>query len=111
MTANCVEIVSFDKSQILNYTVHDQRFLTEKERSRALCPARKKRGTIMLTLDKIYHAAFVLRDVARRTDLIEAPHLSRHGGQLYLKTENLQVTGSFKVRGSIISRAVFIAVS
>jgi len=24
----------------------------------------------MLTLDKIYHAAFVLRDVARRTDLI-----------------------------------------
>ena len=26
----------------------------------------------MLTLDKIYHAAFVLRDVARRTDLIEA---------------------------------------
>ena len=54
----------------------------------------------MLTLDKIYHAAFVLRDVARRTDLIEAPHLSRHGGQLYLKTENLQVTGSFKVRGA-----------
>ena len=27
----------------------------------------------MLTLDKIYHAAFVLKDVARRTDLIEAP--------------------------------------
>ena len=26
----------------------------------------------MLTLDKIYHAAFVLRDVARRTDLIAA---------------------------------------
>ena len=54
----------------------------------------------MLTLDKIYHAAFVLRDVARRTDLIEAPHLSHHGEQLYLKTENLQVTGSFKVRGA-----------
>ena len=27
----------------------------------------------MLTLDKIYHAAFVLKDVARKTDLIEAP--------------------------------------
>ena len=26
----------------------------------------------MLTLDKIYHAAFVLKDVARKTDLIEA---------------------------------------
>ena len=31
----------------------------------------------MLTLDKIYHAAFVLKDVARRTDLIEAPKLSK----------------------------------
>ena len=31
----------------------------------------------MLTLDKIYHAAFVLKDVARKTDLIEAPKLSK----------------------------------
>ena len=53
----------------------------------------------MLTLDKIYHAAFVLKDVARRTDLIEAPKLSKDC-HLYLKTENLQVTGSFKVRGA-----------
>ena len=53
----------------------------------------------MLTLDKIYHAAFVLKDIARRTDLIEAPQLSQ-GCRLYLKTENLQVTGSFKVRGA-----------
>ena len=29
----------------------------------------------MLTLDKIYHAAFVLKDVARKTDLIEAGSL------------------------------------
>ena len=53
----------------------------------------------MLTLDKIYHAAFVLKDVARKTDLIEAPRLSKDC-QLYLKTENLQVTGSFKVRSN-----------
>ena len=53
----------------------------------------------MLTLDKIYHAAFVLKDVARKTDLIAAPRLSEDC-QLYLKTENLQVTGSFKVRGA-----------
>ena len=53
----------------------------------------------MLTLDKIYHAAFVLKDVARKTDLIEAPRLSKDC-RLYLKTENLQVTGSFKVRGA-----------
>ena len=30
----------------------------------------------MVTLDKVYHAAFVLKSVARKTDLIEAPKLS-----------------------------------
>lgn len=53
----------------------------------------------MVTLDKIYHAAFVLKGVARKTDLIEAPSLSSDT-HIYLKTENLQVTGSFKVRGA-----------
>jgi len=53
----------------------------------------------MLTLDKIYQAAFVLRDVARRTDLIQARNMSTDC-DLYLKTENLQLTGSFKLRGA-----------
>lgn len=53
----------------------------------------------MLTLDKIYHASFVLKKIARKTDLIAAPNLAP-GLDLYLKTENLQVTGSFKVRGA-----------
>lgn len=53
----------------------------------------------MVTLDKVYHAAFVLKDVARKTDLIEAPTLSKDS-TIYLKTENLQVTGSFKLRGA-----------
>lgn len=53
----------------------------------------------MLTLDKIYHASFMLKSVARKTDLIAAPNLSA-GKELYLKTENLQVTGSFKLRGA-----------
>ena len=53
----------------------------------------------MVTLDKIYHAAFVLKQVARRTDMIHAPKLSQNCG-LYLKTENLQLTGSFKLRGA-----------
>ncbi len=53
----------------------------------------------MLTLDKIYHAAFVLREVIRETDLIPAPKINPEA-QVYLKTENLQVTGSFKVRGA-----------
>ncbi len=53
----------------------------------------------MLTLDKIYHAGFVLKDVIRPTDVIYAAGLSRKA-EVYLKTENLQVTGSFKVRGA-----------
>ena len=53
----------------------------------------------MLTLDKIYHAAFVLRNVVRKTDLIYAPRLSGRC-EMHLKTENLQLTGSFKVRGA-----------
>ena len=53
----------------------------------------------MVTLDKVYHAAFVLKSVARKTDLIEAPKLS-DDYTLYLKTENLQHTGSFKLRGA-----------
>ncbi|MBE6852111.1 MAG: threonine ammonia-lyase [Ruminococcus sp.] len=53
----------------------------------------------MLTLDKIYHANFVLKNVVRKTDLIPAPKINPEC-DVYLKTENLQVTGSFKVRGA-----------
>lgn len=52
-----------------------------------------------LTLDKVYHAGYVLRNVVRRTDVIAAP-LINPGADIYLKTENLQITGSFKVRGA-----------
>lgn len=53
----------------------------------------------MLTLDNVYRASYVLRDVVRKTDVIHAPKL-KPGTELYLKTENLQITGSFKIRGS-----------
>ena len=53
----------------------------------------------MLTLDKIYHAAFVLKDVIRRTELVPAPNVNPNA-TIFLKPENLQLTGSFKVRGS-----------
>lgn len=53
----------------------------------------------MLTLDKIYNASHVLRSVIRKTDLIHAP-LVNPDSEIYLKTENLQITGSFKVRGA-----------
>ncbi len=53
----------------------------------------------MLTLDKIYHASYVLKDVIRPTHIVKAPAISSEC-EVYLKPENLQITGSFKVRGS-----------
>ena len=53
----------------------------------------------MLTLDKIYHAKYVLGSIIRQTDLIKAPNINPEC-DIYLKPENLQVTGSFKVRGA-----------
>lgn len=53
----------------------------------------------MLTLDKVYHASFVLKNMIRRTDMIMAPNINPES-EIHLKTENLQVTGSFKVRGA-----------
>ena len=53
----------------------------------------------MLSLDRVYKASTVLKEIIRETDLIAAPKLHQ-GCNVYLKTENLQVTGSFKIRGS-----------
>lgn len=53
----------------------------------------------MLTLENVYKAAFVLKDIIRNTELIHAPQLNPDV-DLYIKPENLQVTGSFKVRGA-----------
>ena len=53
----------------------------------------------MLTIDNVYRAKSALKGVIRKTDVIYAPKLCQ-GADLYLKTENLQVTGSFKVRGA-----------
>ncbi|MCM1365049.1 MAG: threonine ammonia-lyase [Faecalibacterium sp.] len=52
-----------------------------------------------VTLDRVYKAAQVLKEITRETDMIYAPNI-RHDSNIYLKTENLQVTGSFKIRGS-----------
>ena len=53
----------------------------------------------MLTLDNVYRASYALKNVIRKTDVIYAPKL-RSDAEIYLKTETLQITGSFKVRGS-----------
>lgn len=53
----------------------------------------------MLTIDKIYAARNVLKKVIRPTAVIPAFALS-DTNKVYLKTENLQRTGSFKIRGA-----------
>ena len=53
----------------------------------------------MITLDSIYRASFALKDIIRRTDLIYAPQINPESW-IYLKPENLQYTGSFKLRGA-----------
>lgn len=53
----------------------------------------------MLTIEKVKDAAKTLSSVARKTDLIHASTMP-DDGEIYLKSENLQITGSFKVRGA-----------
>lgn len=53
----------------------------------------------MVTIDKIFHASVVLKDIIRPTPLAKAYGIAPEC-ELYLKPENLQNTGSFKLRGS-----------
>jgi threonine dehydratase len=53
----------------------------------------------MLSLDRIYLAEHVLKDVIRETALVSAPKINPES-EIYLKPESLQITGSFKVRGA-----------
>ncbi len=59
----------------------------------------KRLGENMITLDTVYKASHALKDVVRLTDIIPAKSLSEKC-ELFLKTENLQLTGSFKLRGA-----------
>ncbi len=56
----------------------------------------------MLSYDLIAEAADRLRKRVRRTELIQSHNLSeRLGFPVYFKCENLQRTGSFKIRGAL----------
>jgi len=55
----------------------------------------------LLDIKKIYDARERIKDVAVDTPFSYAPHLSDISGcEVYLKKENLQVTGAFKIRGA-----------
>lgn len=53
----------------------------------------------MLELSEIYKAAHTLKEAIRHTSLIAAPQINPES-EIYLKPENLQYTGSFKLRGA-----------
>ena len=55
----------------------------------------------MLSLEKIYKAKDRIKDIVIDTPFSYAPYLSELSGcEVYLKKENLQVTGAFKIRGA-----------
>lgn len=55
----------------------------------------------MLTIDRFKEARSTLRGVIAKTELVYSRYLSELcGNQVYLKPENLQVTGAYKIRGA-----------
>lgn len=52
-----------------------------------------------LEISEVYRAAQVLRDVARHPRLIGVPKINPDS-EVYIKPENLQLTGAFKLRGA-----------
>ena len=52
-----------------------------------------------LNMQEVYRASYVLKPIIRETLLIPSTKV-REGTQIFIKPENLQVTGSFKVRGA-----------
>lgn len=55
----------------------------------------------MLTLKEFKEARSVLSGVIRNTSLVYSPAFSKAtGNQIYIKPENMQVTGAYKIRGA-----------
>jgi len=58
-------------------------------------------STPNVTLHDVYKARQIIAPLVLRTPLIHSPQLTELvGSSVYLKTENLQQTGSFKIRGA-----------
>ena len=62
----------------------------------------------MMMLDDFKAARKVLDGVLHSTDLIESPFFSKAtGNQVYIKPENMQVTGAYKIRGAYFKCSTF----
>ena len=55
----------------------------------------------MLSLEKFEEASEIVKEVTQPTELIYSEYLSaQSGNKVYLKPENMQFTGAYKVRGA-----------
>ena len=55
----------------------------------------------MLTLDRFEEASEIVKKVTQETKLVYSEYLSEQtGNKVYLKPENMQYTGAYKVRGA-----------
>lgn len=55
----------------------------------------------MLTLEKFEEASEIVKNVTQETKLVYSKYFSEHtGNKVYLKPENMQLTGAYKVRGA-----------
>ncbi|MCR5831403.1 MAG: threonine ammonia-lyase [Lachnospiraceae bacterium] len=64
-------------------------------------PTTRKNKTELMTLDKFEEASEVVREVTKDTKLVYSSYLSeRTGNKVYLKPENMQMTGAYKLRGA-----------
>ena len=58
----------------------------------------------MLTLDKFEEASEKVKEVTLETKLVYSDYLSdQTGNKVYLKPENMQFTGAYKLRDAVIS--------
>lgn len=64
-------------------------------------PTKRSKTTDMLTLDRFEEAAKLVKEVTKDTKLVYSSYLSeRTGNKVYLKPENMQMTGAYKLRGA-----------
>ena len=66
--------------------------------------------TYMFTLEKFEHASEIVKQVTKPTKLVYSEYLSQQtGGKVYLKPENMQTTGAYKVRGAYYKMSTLTA--
>ena len=63
----------------------------------------------MLTLEKFEEASEIVKQVTSETKLMYSEFLSNQtGNKVYLKPENMQLTGAYKLRGAYYKSAPFL---